>query len=434
MSVCPIVAMSSLVEISKKWEGRLVDGKFPLRQWVGGSDHSSVFVTERGGTEKVVIKLISAQDHFSTSGGNEGLLSRWAVSSRISHPNLIRLFEFGRCQIENDPFLYVVMEYAEENLGQIIPQRRLSTEEAAQMLPPIVEALSFLHDQGFVHGGIKPSNILAVADLVKISSDNLHHIGEPAKKESGEYTAPESETALSPASDVWSVGAILVAALSQQIPGVDNRAGSRITLPDAIPDPYRRIAQRCLRVNPEQRCTLHDILKVPSSLETESPEKIAPKPRKRWWTLIVILACIAVLALVGSLTVRHKGSNSSETRTEQIQPAPQSASPTAPKLQNQPGSVLHQALPDISRQAQNTIHGRVKVSVQVAVDTSGNVVKAKLVSAGPSRYFARKALEASQGWKFASPQEDGQPLASTWHLRFEFARGSTHVVPTEVKP
>jgi hypothetical protein len=39
--------MSSLIDISKQWEGRIVDGKFPLQKWLGGSEHSAVFLTER---------------------------------------------------------------------------------------------------------------------------------------------------------------------------------------------------------------------------------------------------------------------------------------------------------------------------------------------------------------------------------------------------
>ena len=36
-------------ETWKSWEGRTVDGKFPLRQYLGGSDHSAVFLTELSG-------------------------------------------------------------------------------------------------------------------------------------------------------------------------------------------------------------------------------------------------------------------------------------------------------------------------------------------------------------------------------------------------
>src|SRR5579872_1914407 len=94
MAVCPMISTSAMIEASKKWEGRVVDGKFTLRQWLGGSDHSAVFLTERSGKEKAAIKLVAASDHSATNHGDENRLSRWAVTARISHPNLIRLFEF----------------------------------------------------------------------------------------------------------------------------------------------------------------------------------------------------------------------------------------------------------------------------------------------------------------------------------------------------
>jgi TonB family protein len=91
-------------------------------------------------------------------------------------------------------------------------------------------------------------------------------------------------------------------------------------------------------------------------------------------------------------------------------------------------------MPEVSRGALNTIRGRVKVSVQVQVDTSGKVSEARLVSPGPSKYFASRALAAARQWKFSAPQVGPQPSPSEWLLRFEFGRGSTQVFPSQVKP
>jgi len=96
--------------------------------------------------------------------------------------------------------------------------------------------------------------------------------------------------------------------------------------------------------------------------------------------------------------------------------------------------VLQQVQPDVSRNALNTITGRLKVSVQVAVDASGNVSQAKFVSHGPSQYFANRAMAAAQRWKFNPPQVNGRAVASEWLLRFQFARTSIQVFPAEVKP
>ena len=96
--------------------------------------------------------------------------------------------------------------------------------------------------------------------------------------------------------------------------------------------------------------------------------------------------------------------------------------------------MLQQVLPEVSRGALNTITGHVKVVVRVAVDGSGNVSEATFKSAGPSQYFASRAMAAARRWKFNPPQVDGQGVPSEWDLRFMFGRGSTQAFPTQVKP
>src|SRR5260370_20338130 len=163
---------STPTELGKNWIGKVVDDKFPLRQWLGGSEHSAVFLTERaGGARKAAIKLIPAQNL-----DGDAQLSLWRTIARLSHPHLIQLFECGRCQIEGTRLLYVVMESAEENLAEILPVRALTPAEASEMLPPAAEALGFLHRAGFVHGRVRPSNITAVGNQLKSSTDNLPRI------------------------------------------------------------------------------------------------------------------------------------------------------------------------------------------------------------------------------------------------------------------
>ena len=202
-------------EAWKTWEGRTVDGKFPLRQWLGGSDHSAVFLTDLGGSQKTVIKLIAAGLHADRQ------LSRWAAASKLSHPHLIRLFEMGRCRFDGIPLLYLVMEYAEENLSQILPLRALTPAEVGDMLPPALDALSYLHGKGLVHTSVRPSNILAVADRLKLSTDRVCQRGESDDKPASLtiYNAPELANGdVSPSIDVWSLGVTLVVTLTQHPP------------------------------------------------------------------------------------------------------------------------------------------------------------------------------------------------------------------------
>src|ERR1700687_6002123 len=107
-------------ELCKKWEGQTVAGKFPLRQWIGGSERAVVFQTVRNGSQRAVIKLVMAATSAADALHDEAQLSRWSDTSRRSHPHLIRLFENGRCEIDGTGLLYVVMEFADEDLGQIL--------------------------------------------------------------------------------------------------------------------------------------------------------------------------------------------------------------------------------------------------------------------------------------------------------------------------
>ncbi len=50
----------------------------------------------------------------------------------------------------------------------------------------------------------------------------------------------------------------------------------------------------------------------------------------------------------------------------------------------------------MSKSARNTISGTIKIRVKVEVDAAGNVERATFITEGPSKYFARQAMEAAQ--------------------------------------
>jgi TonB family protein len=96
------------------------------------------------------------------------------------------------------------------------------------------------------------------------------------------------------------------------------------------------------------------------------------------------------------------------------------------------GTVTHRVVPDVPRSARNTITGHVKVKVRVSVDPTGNVSHAQFESMGPSKYFARLAMDSAQKWRFRPAQENGAAVPSQWNLLYEFGRAGTDVIPTEV--
>jgi TonB family protein len=246
-------------EASKQWEGQIVDGTFPLRQYLGGSDHSAVFLTDYrdGDSKKAAIKLFPADPSTADSR-----LSSWEFAAQLSHPNLLRLFRSGKCTIDGNDLLYLVMEFAEEDLSQILPQRALTPEETRDMLGPVLDALEYLHGQGFVHGDLKPANILATGDRLKLSSDAVSQVGKPRSfsKRADTYDPPEAINGmLTPAADVWSLGMALVEVLTQHLPEWQPGPNMEPVLPANLPAPFLEIARECLRIEPQRRIRVPDI-------------------------------------------------------------------------------------------------------------------------------------------------------------------------------
>jgi TonB family protein len=432
--------------LKKTWEGQVV-GEFPLRQWIGGSDHSAVFLTEFSG-HKAAIKLVPANTT------NVDQLARWRPAMKLSHPHLLRVFDMGRCELEGAQYHYLVTEFAEEDLSQILPQRSLTAAETAEFLTPVLDTLWYLHSKGYVHGGLKPSNILAIDNQLKLSADRIQPIGHSGARGRAAtiFDAPELANGnVAPAADIWSLGATLVEALTQHAPAIV--AGQDPSIPDAIPEPYRGIARSSLRRDPQQRASL---AQIQGSLRpgavvpvTETPRHRVERKATNWWLVAGIAGAVVVVALVFAfiylvprpMASSHTGPISSQTQAQEPTPSPVAPKPSVnpkpasvptPHAASSPGAVLEQVLPDIPRSARSTIHGKIKITVKVIADSTGKVTSASLTSSGPSAYFANLTLKASQQWRFTPPQASGQPASSTWLLHYRLARSGTEVTPEAV--
>ena len=236
-----------------KWEGLLIDGVFPLRRFLGKSDHSVVFLTEYGAHNlpDAAIKLIPADPVLA-----ETQLSCWTIAGALSHPHLIRIFGSGRCRLGGHPFLYVVMEYADQTLAQLLPHRAMTPDEARELLLPTLEALAFLHGKNLVQGQLKPPNVLVVDDRVKLASDTVRPAGDSvaAIAEPSLYDSPEAkEGRISAAGDVWALGVTIVEALTQRSPTWSDARREIVSLPAALPPLFADIARRCLSRYPAGR-------------------------------------------------------------------------------------------------------------------------------------------------------------------------------------
>ncbi|SPE20886.1 hypothetical protein SBA5_30091 [Candidatus Sulfotelmatomonas gaucii] len=531
----------SATAIHGDFVGRVVSGRFTLLRWLSSSRGVETYLTEFGDpSQKATVKLVPA-----SSGDAETRMSGWLAAANLSHPHLIKVFASGRCEIDSSPMLYVVTEYADEVLAEIIPERALTPEEAREMLGPAVDALAYLHAKGFVHGRLKPSNIMAVGDRLKLSADGLilaGAIGKPSIERTI-YDAPETiQGRIGTSADVWALGATLVEILTQRPPAWYGAAAAEPAVSDSVPEPFATVAQECLRKDPARRCTLDQIrmrldpgavlppVKKKAVLEfktrpEEPAEPASPPlasvkpaiaaalkpaiaaalaaPRRRVVVSTAVVTLLILTLVVWAIRSNHKPPSqpapqaqnalptsqaaapapqaappqssaetskrdqsaasaavpapvpaSQDSAAASIAPpsqssataAPAASTPTVPPSQPQPaasqpsgsgaskGAVAQQVEPDVLAGALRTISGTVKVAVRVSVDATGRVTDAGFESAGPSKYFGGKAIDAARHWTFKPAQVEGQAVASVWILHFDFKQSGVTVSPVETAP
>jgi len=450
------------VSVRGDWVGQVVDGRYPLLEWLGGSGTSGTFLTELDGlaSHRAAIKLLP-----SSLPDSESRLAGWPAAAALSHPHLVQIHHYGRAEVDSTSCVYVVCDLAEELLSQIIPERQLTPDEARQMLDPILDTLDYLHNAGFAHGHLTPSNVLVVENEIKLSSDYLLSIEAPVPNPLGNdiHIAPElASGSISPRADIWSLGITLVEALTQQLPIWDAASDAQPVLPASIPAPFAEITRRCLHTDPARRCTVAEIralLNVPSKPAASKPSpapSLAPRQQRipdkplpaRMPFLPLVIGLVLLAAIIIGFWLHSRNSSTAPLQTEttrqtpaakSAQPTPQTTTPPAPEAvapvsdssPSSRGDVLNRDVPEVPQSARNTIHGTVSVVVRVSVDSSGAVTSAEYATHGPSAYFARIALESAHNWKFKPPQQSGRAVSNSWLLHYKFRRSGVDVTPNQ---
>jgi hypothetical protein len=480
----------NIAAIQSEWIGRVIDARVPLLKWIGGSESAGVFTTEilEQPWRKAAIKLVLASESDA-----EIQLAVWARTAALSHPHLMPLLHTGRCRLDYRILVYSVTDYSDEVLSQILPERALTPQEAAEMLGPLADTLGYLHGEGFAHGHVKANNILVVEDRLKLTSDSLQVAGEPAGRAAASdiYAAPETAGgAVSAAADVWSLGVTLVESMTQHPPVWDRPNSENPIVPRSLPQPFFDIARDCLLTDPSRRCTLSDIkarleppsssieLAGPAALELVPLATIVAGPQRRRRGPVLVAAAVVLIAIVALLALRHHQAGSAASEKPVIEQPERAEQPERPELAEQPeagqatptlrkpsagtlanaapaapapiaasgtvaqasngatakGEVPGRVLPDILPSASESIHGQVNVAVRVEVDSAGKVTGTSLDSPGPSKYFAKVALESAAHWTFKPARVAGNAVASIWILHYQFTHGATNITPVETYP
>jgi hypothetical protein len=235
------------MDLWNEYEGRSIDGLFPLKRLIRPEGRSAFFTTTSSGTS-TVIRLI--ESHFD----EDEILARWTGVSDLHQPNLLTLTRFGQAMMDETSLVYAVLEPTEADLSQILCERPLTLAETRQVASSLIPALQALHAKGYLHEHIQPANVLAVGEVVKLRSDCIREAPE----------GPEG-TALR-ARDVQDLATLLLQCLTQQ----RNPAVSSTSPP--LPAPFREIIHNGISGT-------WGLAQMAAALEATAPQPISiPEP------------------------------------------------------------------------------------------------------------------------------------------------------------
>src|SRR5439155_436224 len=172
----------------------------------------------------VALKLLSSSFR-KTRDMQERFLREARAAGAIQHANIVTVYDLG----ESEGQLFIAMELVEgRDLSDMIALREpLALERKLDITIEVLAGLHFAHQRGVIHRDVKPSNVRVMPDgRIKIMDFGIARLQKADSTGSGAivgtptYMAPEQITngAITPATDVFSVGCMLYELLCYQRP------------------------------------------------------------------------------------------------------------------------------------------------------------------------------------------------------------------------
>jgi serine/threonine protein kinase/Tfp pilus assembly protein PilF len=250
-------------------------GDYELLEEIGRGGQGVVFrARQKSLNRTVALKVISLGQWASKAHLRRFRLEAEAAA-RLEHPGIVPIHEVG----ERDGSCYFSMKFVEGGqLDEVVRRTPMSIRQAAELIAKVARTVHYAHEHGILHRDIKPGNILldakgephltdfGLARLVESESSvtqTLDVLGTPS------YMAPEqalgNNAAVSSATDVYGLGAVLYQLLAGQPPFAGGATYETIKLLlDTEPRPPRQlnpkidrdlstICLKCLEKDPKRR-------------------------------------------------------------------------------------------------------------------------------------------------------------------------------------
>ncbi|MGW7540719.1 serine/threonine-protein kinase [Streptomyces sp. NPDC054770] len=252
---------------------RLIAGRYRLEARLGRGGMGVVWrATDQLLGRQVAVKELTVDDSRSDDDARlrrERTLREAQAVAQLHHPHIIVVHDV----VEDGGRPYIVMELIEGGslADRISRSGPVDVGEAARIGIALLSAVRAAHGAGVLHRDIKPANVLveAATGRVVLTDFGIAQVaGATTLTETGsfvgspEYTAPErmSGSRSGPAADLWSLGALLCAALSGESPfrrdslgGILHAVVSDEIRPPAQAEPLLPVVRGLLERDPERR-------------------------------------------------------------------------------------------------------------------------------------------------------------------------------------
>ncbi len=216
--------------------GTLLGGKYRLGRILGRGGMGAVFEAVHEWTGRSVAVKVLSHEHVENPEAAERFLREARVAAGLKHPNVVDVLDLGE---EPDRTVFIVLELLEgESFGRMLTREKtLTFEEAAEVIVPVMRAVTYAHARNVVHRDIKPDNIFLHNDaegnripkildfgIAKALDEERDQrvtqtgfvMGTPA------YMSPEQgegiPSRIGAPADVWSMGVVWYEALTGALP------------------------------------------------------------------------------------------------------------------------------------------------------------------------------------------------------------------------
>jgi serine/threonine protein kinase len=243
--------------------GQTLDGRYRIERILGEGGMGIVFLATHVVIEKPVAIKVLKRDPARDEKIAKRFVREARAASRISHPNIIDVTDFGSTE---DGLTYSVMEYVEgSTLGRVIKESApLPPARSLHIASQIAAAVAAAHQRGVVHRDLKPDNVFLVdrgnrPDFVKIVDFGIARMlpipgNSPVSRltrvgsvfGTPEYMAPEQASGSGDTDhrvDVYALGTILYEMLSGRVPHKGESTVRTLAMQMLDPiDPLRAVA------------------------------------------------------------------------------------------------------------------------------------------------------------------------------------------------